>query len=357
MNTTEILTQRLFGQRLAGTPFEQPEDVVRWLGCVQSQDPIGARWSIGQRVAGCTDADIALALDEGRVLRTHILRPTWHYVMPEDILWTLQVTAPRVHAINASIYRQTELDDALFARSHALFTAALQGGKQLTRAELGTVLAEGGIIAEKLRLGCMVMQAELEGLICSGAVRGKQQTYALLAERAPDAQLLDPDEALARLALRYFTGHGPATVHDFAWWASLSLTLARRGLEVVKADLQLIEHDGQQFWCSAEAQAAESLPLTAWLLPEYDEAIWYRSLAFPDTERTRDTSSWGDRFARPIIIGTRRVGLWRRTIARSSIAFDALLFAPLNATEQAAFDVAIERYSAYMGLPVIVTHV
>jgi hypothetical protein len=277
--------------------------------------------------------------------------------MPEDIRWILQVTAPRIHAVNAAMYRQAELDDALFARSHALFIASLQGGTHLTRAELGAVLAEGGIVADTLRLTLIVMHAELEGLICSGAVRGKQQTYALLSERAPEAKLLDPDEALARLSLRYFQGHGPATVHDFAWWASLTLSQARQGLAMMNAELQQLEHDGQQYWFGAEAQPAGRQPLTAWLLPEYDEAIWFRSLAFPDVERTRDTSNWGDRFTRPIIIGGRRVGLWRRRIARTSIALEALFFAPLTVAEQAAFEATIKRYSVYMGLPVNVTQV
>lgn len=357
MNATDILSQRLFGQRIAGTPFAAPEDVVAWLGCVQSQDSVGARWSVGQRVAGCTDAEVAAAFDAGRILRTHVLRPTWHYVMPEDIRWILQVTAPRVHALSAYMYRREALDDALFARSHRLFMDALQGGKQLTRAELGTVLAEGGIVAEKMRLASIVMQAELEGLICSGAVRGKQHTYALLAERAPQARRLDDDEALARLTLRYFTGHGPATVQDFAWWSSLSLTAVRRGLEMVKADLLHAELDGQTYWFSASAQSPTPQPLTAYLLPEYDELIWFRSLGFPDMDRVRDANTWNDTFFRPILIDGRRAGIWRRTIARKSIALDAQLFATLTPDEQTALDAAIARYSAYMALPVNVTYI
>jgi hypothetical protein len=357
MNATDVLTQRLFGQRVAGTPFARPEDVVQWLGCVQSQDAIGARWSVGQRVAGCTDADVAAAFDAGKILRTHVLRPTWHYVTPEDIRWILQVTAPRVHALSAHMYRQTELDDALFARSHALFTDALQGGKHLTRAELGAVLASGGIVAEKMRLAYIVMHAELEGLICSGAVRGKQHTYALLAERAPEARLLDDDEALAALTLRYFTGHGPATVQDFAWWSSLSLTAVRRGLEMAGANLLHEDVDGQTYWFSPCAQPASPQPLTAYLLPEYDELIWYRSLGFPDRDWTRDMLTWNDNFFRPIVIGGKRAGVWRRTIARTSIAFEAMLIATLTPDEQAALDAAIARYSAFMGVPVRVTYV
>ncbi len=271
MNATDILTRRLFGQRVAGTPFDKPEDVIEWLGCVQSQDAIGARWSVGQRAANCTDADVAAAFDAGKILRTHVLRPTWHYVTPENIRWVLQVTAPRVHALNAYMYRQTELDGPLFARAHQLFIDALEGGKHLTRTELAAVLAGGGIVAEKVRLASIIMHAELEGLICSGAVRGKQHTYALLAERAPEATRLDDDEALAALTLRYFTGHGPATAQDFAWWSSLALTTIRRGLEMVGTNLLREELDGQTYWFSANAQHPTPQSLFAYLLPEYDE--------------------------------------------------------------------------------------
>jgi hypothetical protein len=239
-----------------------------------------------------------------------------------------------------------------------LFTNALEGGKQLTRAELGAVLAEGGIVAEKMRLAYIVMQAELEGLICSGAVRGKQHTYALLAERVPQAkQFDDDDEALAALTLRYFTGHGPATVHDFAWWSSLPLATVKRGLEMVQADLLHEELDGQTYWFNADAQPPAPQPLTAWLLPEYDEAIWFRSLGFPDMDRVRDDITWNDTFFRPILIGGRRAGVWRRSISRKSIAFDAQLFASLTAEEQAALDAAIERYGSYMRLPVNVNYI
>jgi hypothetical protein len=358
MNETEILTRRLFGQRLAGTPFERPEDVVRWLGCVQSQDPLLSRWSVGQRTASCTDADIAAAFDAGRFLRTHILRPTWHYVMPEDILWIQQATAPRVHALNAYVGRQTELDERTLAHSHDLITKALAGGRHLTRTELGAVLAEGGIVAEKLRLAYIIMHAELEGLICSGAVRGKQHTYALLAERAPQAKRLDDDdEALARLTLTYFTGHGPATERDFAWWSSLPLKAIRRGLEIAQSDLLQAEHDGQTFWFSEASQPPGQLPLTAWLLPEYDEAIWFRSLAFPDLDWARDTDTWNDTFFRPILIGSQRAGIWRRTVGRATIIVEAQLVAPLTPEQQTAFDAAVDRYSTYMGVPVEVSYI
>ena len=143
-----------------------------------------------------------------------MLRPTWHFVTPEDICWLLTATAPRIRALNAYMNRQLELDDALLLRSNVAIAKALQGGQQLTRAELGTALAEAGIVATGMRLGYIVHCAELDAIVCSGARRGKQFTYALLDERAPKAKRLDHNEALAELTLRYFSSHGPATVKD-----------------------------------------------------------------------------------------------------------------------------------------------
>ncbi|MBA2457948.1 MAG: winged helix DNA-binding domain-containing protein, partial [Gemmatimonadales bacterium] len=217
----DLLRQRLYTQRLSGPPLERPEDVVRLLGAVQSQDYPGAKWSLGQRVRNGTDAAVDEAFSSGRILRTHILRPTWHFVAPDDIRWMLQLSAPRVQALNAHRYRQLELDQALLRRSAALFARALESGNHLTRTELAAVLSRGRIAAAGARLAHAVMHAELEGVICSGALRGKRHTYALLEERASLARILARDEAVAELTHRFFSGHGPATPAHCAWWSGL----------------------------------------------------------------------------------------------------------------------------------------
>ncbi len=211
MNATDVLNRRLSTQRVAGTPFDRPEDVVHWLVGVQSQDYPGARWSVGQRTRDCRDADVARAFDEGRILRTHVLRPTWHFVTPADIRILLQLTAPRVEALNAFIYRQQGLDTETLTRGEHVIAGALEGGNQLTRPELAAILGQEGIPATGVRLAYIVMHAELDALICSGAMRGKQHTYALLDERAPDARVVPHEKALAEITFRFFTGHGPAT--------------------------------------------------------------------------------------------------------------------------------------------------
>src|SRR5690348_9989844 len=206
MTNLNIAHRRLHNQFLSQQTFEKPEEVVQWLGAVQSQDYGAAKWALGLRLCGAIDDVIEQSFASGQILRTHIMRPTWHFVTPADIRWMLMLTAPRVHAASAYYYRTSELDDALFARSNAVLVEALQGGKQLTRTELASALQRAGIACDNLlRLGYIIIHAELDGIICSGARRGKQFTYALLDERAPQTRVVEREEALAEFALRYFT--------------------------------------------------------------------------------------------------------------------------------------------------------
>jgi len=316
MNHDGITRQRLWNQHIAGPQLAAPTDVVHWLGAVQSQDYANAKWSVGQRVTHGADSVVEHAFASGQILRTHVLRPTWHFVTPTDIRWMLALTAPRVQALNAYMYRKLELDEAVFQRGHTLFMEALEGGKQLTRLELAKTLAQAGIVAEKMRLAYIVMHAELEGVICSGAVRGKQHTYALLEERVPPAKRLNHDEALAELALRFFTSHGPATIRDYVTWSGLSVADAKAGHHLVEQHLAHITVADQTLWFSATMPTAQLGPPAAYLLPEYDECVLtYKSIGMADLAWTIDTAAWNDVWYRPVVIGAKRAGTWRRTIA------------------------------------------
>src|SRR5215210_2557763 len=240
-STREVLRRRLAVQRLTETPLATPADVVRLLTCVQSQEHAHAFWSLGMRTDGATYADVQRAFDAGGLLRTHILRPTWHFVTPEDIRWLLALTSPMVHRRNGTQYRAAGLDPALLERACRVIVAGLSGGRHLTRQEIGDLLATRGIVADGPRLAHVVMYAELEAAICSGPMRGAQHTYALLDERAPHPSALADEDALGELALRFFAGHGPADERDLARWASLRLTDARAGLEAVAHRLEHVE--------------------------------------------------------------------------------------------------------------------
>lgn len=332
--------------------------MVTWLGAVQSQDYAGAKWALGMRSPGVTDAEVDELFNSGAILRTHVMRPTWHFVSPKDICWLLKLTAPRVHAFNAHYYRRMELDDALFARSDALLAKALEGGKQLTRKELHDTLQREGIATVKedntVRLGLIMMHAELEGIICSGERRGKQFTYALMEERAPRARELERDEALAELTLRYFRSHGPAMVKDFTWWSGLTVADAKAGIEMVKSRLESETVDGRTYWSSAAAKTAEKEPDSAYLLPNFDEYL----IGYTDHTSIFDGSYadvYDSGFPHSIVVDGKVMGAWKRTLKKDEAEVTAKLFTPLSGEQKDALDAAAEEYSRFLGLPVVLS--
>ncbi|HKT39511.1 MAG TPA: winged helix DNA-binding domain-containing protein [Ktedonobacterales bacterium] len=352
MTPADIGLQRLARQRLIGQQFATPAEVVSWLGAVQSQEYLGAIWSLGMRMdGGATDDVIERAFTEGTILRTHVLRPTWHFVAPADIRWLLELTAPRIKATIAYYDRQHGLDDALYARCNKIIARALAGGKYLTRAELGKALAEAGVVVEGQRLAHIIFHAELDAVVCSGPRRGKQFTYALLAERAPTATTLPRDEALAELTRRYFTSHGPATARDFAWWSGLTMADVWAGLEMIGSDFSHEEIAGQTYWFPASLSPVIEPSETAFLLPTYDELlVGYHGFGAALTggrgngERTT--------FSATVVIGGRVVGNWRRTITRGAVVVELAPFAPLTASEREAVFAAAGRLGAFLGMPV-----
>jgi hypothetical protein len=268
-----IAIRRLTTQRLIGQPFESALDVVGQFGAVQSQEYPGAKWGIGQRARGATDGEIDGLFDEGAILRTHVLRPTWHFVLPADIRWLLELTAPRVKARMALYDRRLEIDAELVTRSTAVIETSLRDGAHMTRSALRAALEQAGIPTDNSRTANLLMHAELDAIVTSGARRGRQMTYALLELRAPNAMRLDSDASLAELARRYFNSHGPAQVQDFAWWSGLTMRDARRGLEIVGSELVKEVIDGKPYWSSPdEPRTTRSWPV-AHVLPNFDEFL------------------------------------------------------------------------------------
>lgn len=276
-----VLRARLLHQGLATAPSASVVDVVRHLGAVQSQELSPAKWSLGARAAGSTVADVDAALASGAIVRTHVLRPTWHFVDARDLRWLQALTGHRVVTGMASWERKLGLDAKTFARSERVIAKALRGGAHLTRQDLGALLAKDGIMnSESNRLAHLVMHAELEAVICSGVPRGKQQTYALVDERVPPDEGPRGDAALAELARRYFTSHGPATLRDFRWWSSLRAADAARAVALCgpsagsgQACLVETEHAGLRLWGPAAPPAAARRSPRAHLMQGYDEYL------------------------------------------------------------------------------------
>jgi hypothetical protein len=356
MTLPPIPQQRLANQHLTAPVYRTPAEVVAHLGAVQAQDYGGAKWAVAQRALGVTDAAVEQAFAAGSILRTHVLRPTWHFVTPADIRWMLALTAPRVLAASASYFRKVGLDDRVFKRSRTALTKALQGGKQLTRDELATVLARAGVETDGGgALALLLIRAELDGIICSGPRRGNQFTYALLEERAPPARTLERDEALLELTKRYFFARGPATLQDFAVWSGLTAADGKRGTQM--AGRELLQHtvDGRTYWFAASQTPAEPAGRTAYLLPNYDEYF----IGFKDRSHILETAKdarIGARenaiFANVIVLDGQVVGDWKRTLKKSAVTLELTPAVRLRKADHKLIAAAAQRYGAFLGLPV-----
>jgi hypothetical protein len=355
MAPTTIILRRLHQQRLLHNPLTRPDEVVAWFGAVQAQEYALAKWALGLRIENATDTVVEQAFNAGTILRTHVMRPTWHFVASADIRWLLELTAPRVMQVNAHMYRQLELDDALFKDSNAIVAKALEGGRQLTRTELGDILAEAGInTSNGMRLGYILHQAELTGIICSGAKHGKQHTYALLEERAPHARKLARDEALAELTLRFFTSHGPATVKDFSWWSGLTMADAKNGLGMLTTQLTHEVIDDQTYWFSVSIPSVQIPRMMGQLLPVYDEyTIAYKnhSAILNPLYAEQATNRF---FPSAFTVNGEIIGMWRRTFNKKSVVIETAPFRPFTPPESDAFATAAQDFGAFLGIPVVI---
>ena len=324
MSNSDLIYQRLHNQKLSASDFKKPADVVRWLGAVQAQDLNGAKWALALRMRDVTKGVIEKAYNQGQILRTHVMRPTWHFVAPDDIRWMLQLTAPRVNIKAGPYYRKYELDAATFKRSHKALTKALQGGKHLTRGALKTVLNAAGVAADDpVRLGHIILRAELDGVVCSGSMEGKQITYALLEERLAVTKALNRDEALAKLTQRYFTSHGPATLQDFTWWSGLTTADARRGVALIGENINSV-------------QPSRRTKPSAHLLPAFDEYL----VAYKDRETV------GNSLGPAVIVDGKIAGTWKRTKDKITVQ----LLRALTNSERSAVIKAVDRYAAFLEL-------
>src|SRR5690242_15221309 len=332
---TDILRLRLAGQYLTTAGPKSGAGVVSALGAVQSQDYAGAKWALGQRVPDATDASIERELESGRILRTHVLRPTWHFVSPADIRWMLALTAPRVKAALAYHDRVNELTPAVVRRSHDALTKALAGGKHLSRGELATILERSGVRnASGQRLYGLMLRAEVDALVCSGPRRGSEPTYALLEERVPPAAALERDEALLELTRRYFATRGPATQRDFAWWSGLSAADTKRGIQMAEPELEHISQDEESYY-HVERALPRARP-SAHLLPNYDEYfIGYkdRGAVAARLGHAKHVTGGDARIANVIFVDGQLVGGWKRVLEKNAVVVKLELACSLSAAE------------------------
>ena len=342
--TVELARARAPFQKLVGPEFSTASEVIAHFGCMQAQDFAMAKWAIARRSTGLTDHMLDEALNDGAFLRTHILRPTWHFVLPQDLGWIMALTGPRVLRLMAGHNRTIKLSEDELHKAADVIVAALAPGKALTRAELAWHLAEAGINASGTRLAHLVIHSELQLLICNGPLAGKQHTYVLAPATVTTVNCPAGDEALARLAKTYVRGHGPSRPVDLSWWSSLTLTQSRRAFEL--AGLQSRRIGTQEFWCDLSTVAEAPIPLAA-LMPAFDESISYVRKPI-DLDRfpakPPDLARGGGLLFVNGLIG----GSWKRKLGSKRVEISVRVHGPLPRalTEAVEFDAA--RYAAFL---------
>ncbi len=353
-----IARWRLRTQRLVAPFAGSAHEVIRSLLAVQAENPGQAEWAVAARTRQRDPSDLASLLDEGNVLRTHVLRPTWHFVCADDLGWLLDLTGPRVERVTGNQLRSVHgLDDAAIDRAMSVVVEAIGAKGELTRSKLSQELTSRGVSGHARSAGSqfvmiLLAHAELAGLICSGRRVGGEHTYARLGDRIPSTRRLDRDEALGELALRYASGHGPATERDLAYWASLTLGDARRGFDAAQGRLERFDHDGRNYW-HAPGEAPPADPSTSQprghLLQILDES--YRG--YQDSRWVLDAAGIVPRSREPAIgmalVDGQLLAMARRTVTAERVRFDVHPYRRLRSAEIDALRDAADRYGEFLG--------
>jgi hypothetical protein len=347
MDLTHIARMRLFSQHLGGEKIKSVKEIAAWMGAMQAQDAAMVKWAVGIRLPGSTEKTVEAAIDRGELLRTHLLRPTWHLVSQDDIVWLLELTAPAIKSAMKARHRELGLTESVISKSNSVIDKALQGGEHLLREELIALLNQANIATHDNRASHLLSCAELDGVICSGRIKAGKPTYALLEERAVKTEPLTKEMALAKLAQRYFTSHGPATLKDFAWWAGLSLGDAARGLEMIQVEISSDTIDGRQYWFPDDITLPKNDSEQVYLLPAFDELIISyqdRSAVLPGGIDKKAISENG-MFRPVIVVNGQVIGTWKRSIKKDRVSVEIELF---KQPGKSTFD-TIEKSAAQYG--------
>ncbi|HEX9979260.1 MAG TPA: winged helix DNA-binding domain-containing protein [Flavobacterium sp.] len=348
MTLQEISNYRLSVQLLSSPEFKSPKEIVSHFGAMQAQDYAMAKWAVGIRCRKSRDEIIEEAVNSAEILRTHILRPTWHFVAAEDIRWMLKLTGANVMRQMAATNKQLELDDKVFARCNEIIAKSLDGGNHHTREEIMQVLQSHSIRTDSFRSAHIMFHAELSGLVCSGIRKGKNNTYALLDERVPESPSFTKEEALAELARRYFTSHGPATLKDFQWWSGLSAADTRMAIALNGQKFETFQAESSDYYVCPSGQEINNE--SVFFLPAFDEFL----ISYKDRSSSIDLLHAPKAFTnngifRPVIVMDGRVeGTWKRTFKKDKVIIETDFFMKVPKSRKDGIFTAAERYADFM---------
>ncbi|MCV2485511.1 winged helix DNA-binding domain-containing protein [Flavobacterium sp. SH_e] len=356
MTHSEISHHRLVAQKLYKTSSCLPQEVVKHFGAMQAQDYAMAKWAIGSR-CDFSEKEIEEAINSGKIIRTHILRPTWHFVSAEDIYWMMDLSSPQVKRFTASAAKKFGYDDKKLNQTNNSIEKLLTGNNHLTRNEIMQKLGITKTASDDFLSSAIMMNAELDGLVCNGKMKGKQITYALLEERVPKPKTkLNKEEALAKLAQRYFESHGPATVSDFSWWSGFPPTICQKTINAIELQLSRITIDNQQYWFKKDSFDADSFRESVHFLPAFDEIL----ISYKTREASFNTEHQSKVFTnngifKPIILENGKViGIWKRTVKKDHVKIETDFFKETESSKKEILFEGIKSFETYLETKIII---
>jgi hypothetical protein len=357
MTHHEISNYRLISQKLDKTSHNLPEEIVKHLGAMQAQDYAMAKWAIGSR-CDATEKEIEEAINSGKIIRTHILRPTWHLVSAEDIYWMLDVSGPQVKRIILAETKKYGCDEKEFDKINSAIEKILAGNNHLTREEIIEELNVKKFSGDyKLSPVLIMMYAELDGVVCNGKMKGKKMTYALLEERVPKPQTkLTKEEALAKLAQRYFESRGPATVADFSHWSGFSITICKSAINAVSLQLNSFTIDNQQYWFEKNYPNPDNLRESVHFLAAFDEyLISYKNRESSILLENQPKAFTKNGIFKPTIVENGKViGTWKRTIKKDLVKIETDFFNKIEISKKQILFEGIKSFGNYLETKIVI---
>lgn len=346
----EIANIRMQGQQLSAPQFDEPADLVSWMGAMQAQDYNMMKWAIGLRLKSGTIEKVESAISRGEILRTHVMRPTWHIVAAEDIRWMIGLSAKRIKAAMISWRKDLSVTEKLLSKTTDHIIKILEGNNSLTRQEIGEGLSREGIATDTRSLYHFLSIAEAEGIICSGVDKGRLQTYALIDERVPPTKTLHREEALAKLAHNYFRSHSPASITDFTWWSGLSATEAKQAISFIEKELSIEKFAGESLYihqsCYNMVQADEILHL----MPPFDEYL----ISYKDRTHALPLHHYPKAFTNngifyPVIMRNGRIiGNWKKSVSKEKLNIETSFFEKGTAPDKKSIKKAEQKYKLFL---------
>lgn len=356
MTYQEISHHRLVSQKLLETNANSPQEIVKHLGAMQAQDYSMAKWAIGSRCYA-TEATIEEAINSAQIIRTHILRPTWHFVSADDIYWMLDLSAPQVKRFTASAAKKYGYDTKKLDQTNSKIEKLLSGNNHLTRDEIMQELGVKKTSSADFLSAAIMMNAELDGLVCNGRMKGKQITYGLLEERVSKPKTkLSKEEGLAKLALKYFVSHGPASLLDFSWWSGFPPTICQNTINAIKLQLNFIEINDQIYWFGIDFSNENHFRESVHFLPAFDEIlISYKTREASILLEHQSKAFTNNGIFKPVILENSKViGTWKRTIAKDHAKIETQFFNETENHKKAVLFEGIKAFENYLETKIVI---